>query len=146
MTPDRLVPIGALIARGVQEQEARHITGNKATVPWHELARADGGLALAVMTDQEFDLIRQELGRAGVPTASTLTHQDVFNLIVAIAENECPAKGTLWYSTELHSAVACAQLLALVQQSWGFDDQDQRQKELDLFASRLGVTTTVETV
>lgn len=146
MTPDRLVPAGVLLARGLEAQEVHHITGGSPTIEWHKLCRLDGGLALAVLTEAEFDKIRQELGRAGIPAPETLTRQDVFNLIVTIAENECPPKGSPWYSADLHSAVACAQLLALVHQSWGFDAEVQRQQELNLFAAKLGVATAVETL
>ena len=146
MTPDRLVPAGVLLARGLEAQELHHITGGANTIEWHKLCRIDGGLALAVLTEAEFDKIRQELGRAGIPAPETLTRQDVFNLIVTIAENECPRKGTLWYSTDLHAGVACAQLLALVADAWGFDAEEQRQQELNLFAAKLGVTTSVEPV
>ncbi len=146
MTPDRLVPAGVLLARGLEAQEVHLTTGGSPTIEWHKLCRLDGSLALAVLTEGEFDKIRQELGRAGIPDPATLTRQDVFNLTLTIAENECPPKGTRWYSADLHSAVACAQLLALVHQSWGFDAEVQRQQELNLFAAKLGVATSVEQV
>lgn len=146
MTPDREVPIGALLARGIQEQEANHITGNKPTVPWHELARIDGGLALAVLTEDEFNKIRQELGRAGIPAPEKLTRQNLFDYIVTVGENSCPPKGTPWYSAELHANAACGVLLRLVAEAWGFDAEVQRQQELNLFAAKLGVASTVEPV
>ena len=145
MTPDRLVPIGTLIARGIQEQEAKHITGNKPTVLWHELARIDGALAISVLTEAEFDLIVAELRRAGLPEVKP-TRQEVLNLVWTIAASECPEFGTPWYSHELHSSVACAQLLALVQQAWSFDAETTKQRELENFSKLLGVATSVETV
>jgi hypothetical protein len=146
MTPDRLVPAGTLLARGLEAQEVHIITGGSPTIEWHKLARIDGGLALAVLTEDEFNLIRQELGRAGIPDPARLTRQDVFNLILTIAENECPPKGTRWYSVDLHSAVACAQLLRLVAEAWSFDAEVQRQQQLDLFAAKLGVPASVEQI
>jgi hypothetical protein len=143
MTPDREVPIGALLARGIQQQEANRITGNKPAVLWHELARQDGGLALAVLTEAEFHLIVAELRRAGLPEVEP-TQQEVLNLIWTIAASECPAFGTPWYSHELHSSVACAQLLTLVQQAWSFDAEQAKQRQLDLFAAKLGVPGSVE--
>jgi hypothetical protein len=146
MTENREVPIGTLIARGIQEQEARHICDNQATVPWHKLARIDGALALAVLTPDEFALITAELQRAGLPAVDTITRQDVISLVWTIAGNECPKPGTLWYSVDLHSAVACAQLLALVQQAWGFDPEAEKQKQLESFGKLLGVAANVEPI
>ena len=146
MTPDREVPIGALLARGIQEQEANHITGNKPTVPWHQLARTDGGLALAVLTNDEFGLIQQELGRAGVPAPQERTRQDVLQLVWTLAANHCPEITSPWYNRELHSSCACGLLLRLVAEAWGFDAEVQRQQELNLFAAKLGVATSVEPV
>lgn len=145
MTPDREVPIGALLARGVSEQEAQHLCDNKPTLLWHRLARVDGNLAISVLTDDEFGLIVAELQRAGLP-AVDITRQDVINLIWTIAGNECPESGSLWYSADLHSAVACAQLLALVQQAWGFDQNLVKQRELENFGKLLGVAANVEPV
>ncbi len=145
MTPDREVPIGTLIARGIQEQEAHHICDNQPTVAWHKLARVDGNLAISVLTDDEFGLIVTELQRAGLPTVD-ITRQDVINLIWTIAGNECPEPGTLWYSVDLQSAVACAQLLALVQQAWGFDEEATKQRELENFGKLLGVAQNVEPI
>jgi hypothetical protein len=146
MTPDREVPIGALLARGIQEQEANHITGNKPTVLWHELARIDGGLALSVLTEAEFDLIRQELGRAGIPAHETITRQEVFNFVVTVGENDCPPKGTPWYNQELHASVACGVLLRLVAEAWSFDAEAEKQKRVENFGKLLGVATSVEAV
>lgn len=143
MKPDREVPIGALLARGIQEQEAHHICGNKPTVPWHKLARIDGGLAISVLTEEEFGLILAELRRGGLPAVAEFTRQNLLELVITIAANECPEHGTPWYNTELHSAVACAQLLKLVQQSWGFDADEVKRREQSNFAKLLGVAANV---
>lgn len=146
MTPDREVPIGALLALGLQEQEAKHLCDNKPTVLWHHLCRKDGALALAVLTGDEFALIKAELARAGVPGAHERTQQDVLNLVWLLAGNECPEFGTPWYSHELHSSVACALLLRMVAESWGFDEEATKQRQLDLFATKLGVAQNVEPI
>lgn len=144
MTPDRLVSADVLLARGLTPQEVRHITGNQAAVQWHLLARMDGGLALAVLTNEEFEKIRQELGRAGMPAPQERTRQEVLLLVWTLAANHCPESTSPWYSRELHSSCACGVLLRLVAEAWGFDADTARQQELELFASRLGVATTVE--
>jgi len=145
MTPDREVPFGVLIARGIQEQEARHICDNQATVLWHKLARIDGSLAISVLTDDEFNLITAELRRAGLP-AVNITRQDVISLVWTIAGNECPDPASSWYSVDLHSAVACAQLLALVQQAWGFDAEQVKQRDVENFGKLLGVAANVKAI
>jgi hypothetical protein len=130
----------------MQEQEARYICDNGSTVLWHELARIDGALAINVLTDDEFNLIVAELWRAGLPATDTFTRTNLIELVWTVAGNECPEPTSRWYSVSLHSAVACAQLLALVEQSWGFDEQVTKQRELDLFATRLGVAANVEPI
>jgi hypothetical protein len=144
MTPDREVPIGALLALGLQEQEAKHLCDNKPTVLWHHLCRKDGALALAVLTPDEFALIKAELARAGVPGAHERTQQDVLNLVWLLAGNECPEGA--WYSHELHSSVACALLLRMVAESWGFDEEATKQRELENFGKLLGVAANVEAI
>ena len=144
MTPDREVPIGALLALGLQEQEAQHLCDNKPTVLWHRLARVDGNLAISVLTDEEFDLVRQELARAGLPGAHERTRQEAVGYVLLLAGELCP-EGP-WYSVDLHSAVACAILLGLVQQAWGFDEQQVKQRELENFGKLLGVAANVEAI
>jgi hypothetical protein len=139
MTPDRKVSAEALLAQGIKPQDVRHITGNQPEMPWHQLARIDGALALAVLTNDEFDLIRQELARAGLPAAEERTREDVLALIWTVAGNDCPTLGTPWYSVDLQSAVACAQMLTLVQQAWSFDEKLAKQRELESFGKLLGV-------
>ena len=46
----------------------------------------------------------------------------------------------------LHSAIAAAYLLRLIQDAWGFDADKERAKEIDDFAAKLGVATKVEGV
>ena len=141
---EKLIPIGDLLALDVQEQEARILCDGGAFIDWHKLARKDGGLALAVLDDADFGKIVQELRRAGLPGTAPADRGTVLNLIWAIAESEVPPAP--WYDRSLHSAVACANLLTLAFQAWGYDAEAEAVRESESFAKLLGVATNVETV
>lgn len=141
---EKLIPIGDLLALEVQEQEARILCDGGAFVEWHKLARRDGGLALAVLDDEDFDLLVQELRRAGLPSTAPADRKTVLHLVWAVAEGQVPPAP--WYDRELHSAVACANLLTLAYQAWGYDAKQEAERESESFAKLLGVATDVEPV
>lgn len=141
---EKLIPIGDLLALEVQEQEARILCEGSNIIEWHKLARKDGGLALAVLDDADFDKIVQELRRAGLPDTAPADRATVLLLVWTIAESEVPPAP--WYDRELHSAVACAQLLTLAFQAWGYDAEAEAARKSESFAKLLGVAQNVETV
>lgn len=141
---EKLIPIGDLLALEVQEQEAHILCEGYTFIEWHKLARKDGGLALAVLDDADFNKIVQELHRAGLPDTAPADRNTVLSLIWANAESEVPPAP--WYDRGLHSAVACAHLLTLAFQAWGYDAAKEAEREIESFAKLLGVASTVETV
>lgn len=141
---EKLIPLGDLLALDVQEQEARILCDGGAFIEWHKLARKDGGLALAVLDDADFDKIVQELRRAGLPSTAPADRTTVLHLVWAVAEGQVPPAP--WYDRDLHSAVACAALLTLAYQAWGYDAAKEAERERESFAKLLGVAQNVETV
>lgn len=143
MTPDKQVTLEQLLEH-MPEKEAKLICGNVKNVPWHELARVDGTVAVKVLTDKEFDLICDEFKRQGLPEAAMDTREALLKLIWFFAETQCPEAP--WYTADLHSAVACAALLRTVQTAWGFDEDAESLKNTEKFAAMLGVPLTVESM
>lgn len=141
---EKLIPIGDLLALEVQEQEAHILCEGQTFIEWHKLARKDGGLALAVLDDADFNKIVQELHRAGLPDTAPTDRATVLHLLWAAAESQVPPFP--WYDRGLHSAVACANLLTLAFQAWGYDDDKEAEREAQSFAKLLGVATKIETV
>lgn len=141
---EKLIPLGDLLAQGVQEQEAKIITNGQPYIEWHKLARQDGVLALSVLDEADFNKIVQELRRAGLPDTAPADRTTVLHLIWAVAEGQVPPAP--WYDRGLHSAVACANLLTLAFQAWGYDAAKEAERERESFAKLLGVAQNVEQV
>lgn len=145
---ERLIPIGDLLAQGLQEQEARHICGSEPFIAWHKLARIDGGLALHVLDEADQDLLIQELLRQGLPKEALSQFNGyaaaITQLVWHSAVQQCP-QGE-WYDQSIVSAVACSILLCLAQQAWGYDPELEAKRASASFAATLGVASGIEQV
>jgi hypothetical protein len=145
---ERLIPIGDLLAQGLQEQEARHICGSEPFIAWHKLARIDGQLALQVLDEEDLGKIVGELKRQGLPKEALSQFNGYADAISQLvwhgAVQQCPEGD--WYDNTLVSAVACSILLCLAQQAWGYDPELEAKRASASFAATLGVATGIETV
>lgn len=145
MQTRNLATLGELIFKGkLTEQQALEMTDGRPDMKYHHLVRKDGLLALKILTQHEIDLLIDELRRGGLPEDAPATAETIANLVWTFAQNECPQGD--WYTPDLHSAVACAHLLTLMQDAFGYDEVRQREKEIEDFASKLGVATRVKPV
>lgn len=117
--------------------EIDRIFGPTQTIAWTALARYDGTLALQVLTDEEYRLIANALVAEGLPPEQVAKPEGLVEVLVAVAHFDCP-KGE-WYDASLVSAVACAKLLSLTQQAWGYDEAVAKANESVAFAKVLGV-------
>ena len=117
--------------------EIDRIFGPTQTMTWPELARHDGALALQLLTDEEYRLIANALVAEGLPPEQVAKPEGLIEVLVAVAHFECP-KGE-WYDGGLVSAVACAKLLTLTQQEWGYEEAVAKANQTEAFAKSLGV-------
>lgn len=126
---------GQLLALDVSEQEATHICDGGTTVAWVELAKRDGGLAIQTLTNTEFQRIADRLVEDGLRPELANDRASVVGVIVEGAKKSVPTGA--WYDSNLHSAIACAFFLSLVQDV--FTIEDTAQAESQEFAKLLGV-------
>lgn len=129
----RLVTREELIAQGIPPTVVEEYLEGADAISFYELARFDGIAAIRTLTEDEFASVRAELMTQGMPAEQEITPPLVLGTIWACAQGMCPSLGT-GYDSSLHSAVACALFLRLVEDSLNRTDDSLKD-----FARTLGV-------
>lgn len=105
-----------LRAVGLSAEATAMLCGGKGSVPWRDLARRDGILALAALEDERLGQMREELHRQGI-TLALRTASEMGHFLYTVAEVYSP-RGE-WYDRSIVSAVACGLLMRLAEDAWG---------------------------
>lgn len=109
------------------------------TVTWENLARQDGISAIRTLPQVVFERVTVELIRQGMDKEDAESRATVISALWYAAGDVAPSMAAFEQSVSLRSAVACAMLLRLVEDSLQYSDEELELLRRESFAKQLGV-------